>query len=76
VVNEVEVDEALFSEDETFRIEGEGEEDGEREDGAVGELGAVEDLCIDDDLVEAALLIDKDEVAFVFDLTRVGTNKK
>jgi hypothetical protein len=74
VVNEVEVDEALFSEDETFLIEG--EEEGEREDGAVGELGAVEDLCIDDDLVEAALLIDKDEVAFVFDLTRVGTNKK
>jgi hypothetical protein len=70
VVNEVEVDEALFIEDKTFLIEGDGEE------GAVRELGAVEDLCIDDDVVEAALLIDKDEVAFVFDLTRVGTNKK
>jgi hypothetical protein len=31
---------------------------------------------MDDKVEDEALLIDKDDVAFVFDLTRVGTNEK
>jgi hypothetical protein len=63
VANEVEVDEALF-------IEEEEEEEGEEGEGEEG------DLFIDDDVEDEALFIDKDDVAFDFDLTRVGTNKK
>jgi hypothetical protein len=45
-------------------------EEGEEEEEEEG------DLFIDDDVEDEALFIDKDDVAFDFDLTRVGTNKK